>query len=266
MGAALAYYTAFSIAPLLLITISIAGLIFGSEAASGAVVLQLTELVGENGAQAIQAMLKSANDTGAGILSTLIGAATLFLGAAGVFVELQNDLNRIWKVDEHPNSGLWRFIRTRLLSFGMVLGIGFLMLVSLILSAAISALGLFVGNWFHEAEVFLQFLNFAISFLVTTMLFAMIYKILPNVKIAWSDVWIGAAVTSLLFSIGKFLIGLYIGKSGISSSFGAAGTFVVLMVWVYYSAQVFLLGAEFTYTYAHRDGSKTQSYGAVPQH
>ncbi|MES2353248.1 MAG: YihY/virulence factor BrkB family protein [Pseudomonadota bacterium] len=257
MGAALAYYTAFSLAPLLLIVIAVAGLVFGHEAASGAVVSQLGGLVGKNGAEAIQAMLVAARDPSSGILSAVIGTTTLFVGATSVFVELQSDLDRIWKAEPRTGNGIWNFIRTRLLSFGMVLGIGFLLIVSLILSAGISLLGELWGNWFQEAHL-LQIVNFAISFAVITALFAMIYKILPNVKIGWSDVWIGAVVTSFLFSIGKLLIGLYVGKSAISSSFGAAGTFVVLMAWVYYSTQIFLLGAEFTYFYAHHRGSRIQ--------
>ncbi|HVK53504.1 MAG TPA: YihY/virulence factor BrkB family protein [Burkholderiales bacterium] len=259
MGAALAYYTIFSLAPLLVIVIAIAGMVFGDEAARGALFRELAWLVGNNGAEAIEAMLKSSRDPDRAIFSVIIGAVTLFIGATTVFAELQTDLDRIWKSGELSPSGLWGFVRTRLLSFGMVLGIGFLLIVSLVMSAAVAGLAELLGGWFRDAEGLLQGLNFAVSFVVVTALFALIYKILPNVKIAWSDVWIGAGVTSLLFAIGKFLIGLYIGKSAVSSSFGAAGALVVLIVWVYYSAQIFLLGAEFTYVYAHEHGSLTDS-------
>jgi membrane protein len=256
MGAAIAYYTMFSIAPLLLIAIAVAGLVFGQEVASGEVLLQLRGLMGEDGAQAVQGMLEAASQPEKSVTATLIGVALLVVGATTVFGELQDALDRIWRAPARPEgSGIWGLLRSRLLSFGMILGIGFLLIVSLVLSAALSALGKWMGPMFGGWEVLAQAVNFVISFALVSVLFAMIYKIMPRVRIAWRDVWTGAIVTSLLFTIGKFAIGLYIGKSGVSSAFGAAGSLAVLLIWVYYSAQIFLLGAEFTWAYAHRFGS-----------
>lgn len=259
MGAAIAYYTMLSLAPLLLIVITIAGLIFGEDAARGALFGQLSELVGDNGAQAIQAILMSSSSLSGGLFSIAIGAVTLFIGATTVFAELQSDLDRIWKAPVPKGSGIMRFVRKRLLSFGVIIGVGFLLIVSLIASAAIAAVGTLWNHWLMGTAVLLQLLNFVVSFGVITALFALIYKLLPSVRIAWGDVWIGGAATSLMFAIGKFLIGLYLGTAAISSSFGAAGTLVVVIVWVYYSAQIFLLGAEFTYHYALRHGSLAES-------
>lgn len=255
MGAAIAYYTMLSLAPLLLIVITIAGLIFGEDAARGALFVELAHLVGTHGAQAIQATLSSASSVSGGIVSITVGVITLFIGATTVFAELQSDLDRIWRAPPRPGSGLRRFIRTRLLSFGVIIAVGFLLIVSLVASAAIAAVGLLWNRWMPGTELLLQVLNFVVGLAVITALFALIYKLLPSRPIAWGDVGIGAAVTSLLFSVGKFLIGLYLGKAAISSSFGAAGALVVVVVWVYYSAQIFLLGAEFTWHYARRHGS-----------
>jgi membrane protein len=260
MGAALAYYTIFSIAPLLVIAIAVAGFFFGGDAARGEIFGQLSGLIGERGAATIEAAVKSANQTGGGTFAAIAGIVTLLLGATTVFGELQSDLDRIWDTPKPEHPGIWGMLRGRLLSFGMVLGIGFLLLVSLVLSAALSALGHFWNGWFPGWEVLLQIVNFVIGFLVVTGLFAMIYKLLPRCHIGWRDVWIGAAVTSLLFSVGKLLIGLYLGKSSVASSFGAAGSLVIVLLWVYYSAQIFLFGAEFTRSYAHQFGSfKDQS-------
>lgn len=255
MGAALSYYTIFSIAPLLVIVIAIAGLAFGAEAASGAIFEQLRGMVGDSGAAAIQGLVKSASKPATSILAALTGLLTLVLGATSVLGELQSALDRIWRAPPVAGERWLRMIRGRLLSFGMILVIGFLLLVSLVLSAAIVAIGDWWGPWFGKMRWLLEALNFAVSFLVVTALFAMIYKILPRVRIGWRDVWIGAVVTALLFTLGKFLIGVYIGKSGVTSGFGAAGSVVVLLVWVYYSAQIFLLGAEFTCIYTYRHGS-----------
>jgi len=255
MGAALSYYTIFSIAPLLVIVIAVAGLAFGAEAASGAIFEQMRGMVGDSGAAAIQGLVKSASKPSASILAAAIGLVTLVLGATTVLGELQTALDRIWRAPPVSERGWWRLLRARLLSLGMILVIGFLLLVSLVLSAAIVAIGDWWGPWFGKMRWLLEALNFAVSFVVVTALFAMIYKMLPRVRIAWRDVWIGAAVTALLFTAGKFLIGLYIGKSGVTSGFGAAGSLVVLLVWVYYSAQIFLLGAEFTSIYTYRHGS-----------
>ncbi|MEO5845884.1 MAG: YihY/virulence factor BrkB family protein [Caldimonas sp.] len=260
MGAALAYYTLFSIAPLLLIVISIAGLAFGPDAARGQIFLELRGLMGEDGAAAAQALLQSVNKPAQGVFGTIVGVVLLGVGAISVFGELQNALDRIWRAPARAaSSGLWALVRTRLLSFGMVLGIGFLLIVSLVASAAVAALGKFTaapsGGWTVAAEL----LNLVVSFALVTVTFAMIYKIIPRVRIGWRDVWVGAAVTALLFAIGKSLIGLYLGRSGLASGFGAAGSLVVLLVWMYYSAQIFLLGAEFTWVYAHTRGSRADA-------
>lgn len=249
MGAALAYYTAFSLAPLLIISIGVAGLVFGRDVAQEAVVEQLGNLLGESGGTAIDEILASAGDFGSGMLSLAVGIAALVIGATTAFVELQDDLDRIWKAEPRVGSGIMNLIRARLLSFGMVLFIGFLLTVSLVANAAIAAVG---KGMFAEMEIALHVLTLAISLGIATVLFAMIYKFLPNTQIGWENVWVGAAITAVLFEIGKFLIGLYIGKSSVASSFGAAGPFVVLMVWIYYSTQVFLLGAEFTVARARR--------------
>jgi membrane protein len=251
MGAALAYYTVFSIAPMLVIAIAVAGLVFGAEAARGEIVDQLRGLMGEQGAQAVEALVRSAARPQEGITATAIAVIVLMVGATSVFVELQSALDRIWRAPEKTREGLLAMLRSRLLSFGMILGLGFLLTVSLVMSAVVSALGKvwgpYMGGWLVLAEV----LNVGIGLVLVTVLFAMIYKLMPNVPVRWRDVWIGAAVTALLFSIGKVLIGLYIGRSGVTSSFGAAGSLVVLLLWVYYSAQIFLFGAEFTRAYAH---------------
>jgi membrane protein len=258
MGAALSYYTLFSIAPLILIAVAVAGLIFGEKAARGEIFAQLATLTGPEGAAAVESLLENANrSTGGGILATLAGFVLLALGAMSVFGELQNALDRIWRAPvKARESGWWKLIRVRVLSFGMVLGIGFLLTVSMILSAVIAALG---KLWaFPGWETLAHVVDVVLSFGLTSVLFAMIYKVIPRVPIGWRDVWIGAAVTAALFAVGKVLIGLYIGRSSVASAFGAAGSLVVLMVWVYYSAQIFLLGAEFTRAYAFSHGSRAE--------
>jgi membrane protein len=256
MGAALAYYTMFSIAPLLLIVIAVAGMFFGQEAVSGAIFAQLSDLMGEEGAKTIQDMLASVSRPEEGVTATIIGVVVLLIGATTVFNELQDDLDRIWRAPAREGGGLWKFLRARLLSFGMILGIAFLMVVSLVMSAALATLGKWWGGVFGGWEVLAHALDLLVSFALITGVFAMIYKFLPRVKIRWHDVWIGAAVTAALFTIGKFLIGLYLGKSDIGSGFGAAGSLALVMVWVYYSAQIFLFGAEFTRIYSHAYGSR----------
>lgn len=263
MGAALAYYTMFSIAPLLLIVISVAGLIFGVEAARGEISAQLQGLIGQEAATMIEGLVERAGQPAQGVVSTLIGFVLLVVGATTVFAELQDALDRIWRAPRREKGGLWALLRSRLLSFGLILGIGFLMMVSLVLSAALSALGKWWGAWFGHWILLAELLNIAISFALVTTMFAMIYKIMPRVKVDWSDVWIGAVATAALFTVGKYLIGLYIGKSGITSVFGAAGSLVVLLAWVYYSAQIFLLGAEFTWAYAQRFGSRRGAAATV---
>ncbi|MGE5523080.1 MAG: YihY/virulence factor BrkB family protein [Rhodospirillaceae bacterium] len=260
MGAALSYYTMFSIAPLLLIVIAVTGLVFGEEAARGAIYGQLQGLMGDEGARAIENMVASANKPAQGIVATVAGVATLLFGATTVFGELQSDLDRIWRAPaREKQSGVWTLLRTRLLSFGMILGIAFLLMVSLVMSAAVAALGELWAPFFGAWEVLAHAVNIVVGFGVTTVLFAMIYKFMPRAAVGWHDVWIGAACTALLFTLGRFLIGLYLGKSGVTSSFGAAGSLVLVMVWVYYSAQIFLLGAEFTWVYAHAYGSRRGS-------
>ncbi|HSB96997.1 MAG TPA: YihY/virulence factor BrkB family protein [Spongiibacteraceae bacterium] len=255
MGAALAFYTAFSLSPLLLVIIAAAGLIVDADITQQAILWQFEGLLGADGAHFVQTLLQSAQRKDSGILSIAISAITLFIGATTVFSELEHNLNKIWKVDLKPNSSAFHFVRTRILSFGLVLALGFLLIVSLSISTAINAMSTLLGNWYKVTAYVLDGLNFVVSFAAITVLFALIYKLLPATKIALSDVWFGAIITALLFSIGKYLIGLYLGRSAISSSFGAAGTFIVLMLWIYYSAQIFLLGAEFTYLYATRFGS-----------
>jgi membrane protein len=256
MGGALAYLTLFSISPLLIIVIAVAGFFLGPEAARGEIVMQLDGLLGSDGAAAVQGLLESASQPEEGLFATVVGVVLLIIGATTIFAELQTDLDRIWRAESKPASGLWSLLRSRLLSFGMILVLAFLLLVSLVISAALSALGRWWGGWFEGWAVLLEAVNFVVSLAITTGLFALIYKFLPRAEIAWHDVWIGAVVTALLFTVGKFLIGLYIGHSGVASGFGAAGSFVVLLVWVYYAAQIFLLGAEFTWVYAHERGSR----------
>ncbi len=256
MGAALSYYTVFSLAPVLLIVISVAGLVFGAEAARGEIFGQLRGLMGTDAAKAIEDILTSVSKPTEGITATVIGLVLLFIGATTVFGELQDALDRIWRAPARDKtSGLWGLLRARLLSFGMILGVAFLLIVSLVLSAATAALGKWWSGAFGSWEVLAQFVNFLVGFVFTMVGFAMIYKIMPRVRIRWHDVWLGAAVTALLFTVGRFLIGLYIGKSGIASGFGAAGSLIIIFVWVYYSAQIFLLGAEFTWVYARTHGS-----------
>ena len=258
MGAALAYYTMFSIAPLLLIVISIAGLIFGNDAARGEIFEQLRDLMGTQGALAIQGLLESVNKPAESLTATLVGSVLLMIGASTVFGELQSSLDRIWRAPKREKGGLVTLLRTRLLSFGMIMGIGFLLLVSLVVNAGLAALGKLWGPVFAERAFLASILNAVFGFALTTTMFAMIYKIMPRVTVAWADVWIGSSVTALLFTLGKVLIGVYIGKSGVTSGFGAAGSLVVVLVWVYYSAQIFLMGAEFTWAYALTFGSRKE--------
>jgi membrane protein len=250
LGASLAYYTIFSLSPLLIIVIAIASFFFGTEAARGQLFSQISGLVGPKGAEFIQSMLSASANQKHGVLATIIATVTLVLGASGVFMELQAALNTIWDVKQQPGAGIWSFVRHRLLSFAMVLTIGFLLLVSLVLTAAIAAIGKVVGSWMPSLEAISQVLNFVASFGIITVLFAFIFKFMPDVKIPWRTVWIGGAFTSLLFAIGKFALGMYLGKSAATSAFGAAGSLVVLLLWVYYSAQIMFFGAELTQSWA----------------
>ncbi len=266
MGAALSYYTVFSLAPLLLIAISVAGLVFGQAAAQGAVVQQLQGLIGQSGAQAVQDLLKNVAKPSSGILATIIGVIVLVIGATSVFAELQDDLNRIWQVPTRTKvSTWWAFLRTRILSIGMIFAMGFMLLVSLAASAAFDAFAAWSTSAISGWEPLAQGINFIVGFVLTTALFALIYRFMPQATIEWRDVGIGALVTALLFSIGKYAIGLYIGKSALASGFGAAGSLAVLLAWVYYSAQIFLFGAEFTWAYAHAFGSRQGQDVALTQ-
>jgi membrane protein len=264
MGAALAYYTMFSIAPLLLIVISVAGLFFGEQAARGEILDQLEGLMGVDGAQAVQALLASVNHPEAGMLATLFGIGALVIGATTVIGELQNSLDRIWRAPQRDQQGgVFRWIHTRLISLGMIMGIGFLLMVSLVASALLAT----VQRWFGrvlDLGAFASAVDFLVSFGFITVAFAMIYKLMPRVRIEWRDVWIGAVVTSLLFTVGKMAIGVYIGRSAVASAFGAAASLVAMVVWVYWSAQIFLLGAEFTWVYARRCGSLRTREDVLP--
>jgi len=251
MGAALAFYTLFSLAPVLLLAIAMASLFVGRGDAEALLMAQISQMMGDEGAATVKTLLEAAGERN-GKYPAMVGTALLLLGAATVFKELQADLDEIWKCKREKAKGAWGFVRDRLLAFGMVLAIGFLLLVSLVASTVLSALSDF---WFGSPAL-LRGGEFALSFLVVTLLFAMIYKLLPSTKIDWDDVWVGAAATSLLFWVGKYLIGVYLSKSTVASSFGAAGTIVVVISWVYYSAQIFLFGAEFTREYARAHGSR----------
>jgi len=246
LGAALAYYTIFSLAPLLLIVIAIAGLAFGQEAAQGKIFAQLKGVLGPTAADGVQDMVKNAAKPKTGTFATIVGFVTLILGASGVFGQLKDALNTIWDVKAKKKSGIFGFIKDRFLSAAMVFGIGFLLLVALVIDAALSAI-------LPE----LQVVQIIISLAVVTVLFAAIFRILPDLKIEWKDVWLGAAFTSALFVIGKFALGLYLGRSAVGSTYGAAGSLVVLLLWVYYSAQILLFGAEFTQVYTRSHGSRS---------
>jgi membrane protein len=267
MGAALAFYTMFSIAPLLLIVISVAGAVFGEEVAHGEIFHQLDGLLGSHGASAVQGLLESAGKRTGSVLATAFGSVLLFIGATSVFAELQDALDRIWRAPHRTGrSGLWGLVRARLLSFGMVLGIGFVLIVSLAFSAGLSAL----GHWWDPlSRGWLSLANtveLGLGVVLLTVVFAMIYKTMPRARVDWRDVWVGAAVTSMLFIAGKLLIGIYIGGSGISTAFGAAASLVVVLLWVYYSAQIFLFGAEFTWAYCHKFGSRKGQPMPVARH
>jgi membrane protein len=256
MGAAISYYTVFSLAPLLVIVIAIAGAAFGREAVQGLISDQLSGLMGPRGAEMVEGLVASASDTDRGLVAGLISIFLLLLGATTVFAELQSALDRIWKVPEAKKpSGIFGLLRARLLSFGLILGVAFLLMVSLVVSATLAAFGGWAGTLMPGWETVLQLLNLAVSVGILTVLFAMIFKLMPSTPVSWRDVWVGAFVTAILFEVGKLLIGLYIGKSGMTETFEAAGALVILLAWVYYAAQIFLLGAEFTKAFADAHGS-----------
>jgi membrane protein len=261
MSAALAYYTIFSLAPLLVIAIAIAGLAFGVKAAQGEVTGQIQGLIGHDGAKAIQTMIQSAHQPAHSAIATIIGFVVLLLGASGIFGEMQDALNTIWHVNPDAQGGIRGIVKARVLSFGMVLGIGFLLLVSLILSAVLAALAKYLGSFLPIPAVLLHSGDFLFSLLFITVLFAMIFKLLPNTKIAWNDVWVGAGLTSLLFTLGKFAIGFYIGRSVSASAYGPAVSLVIIVAWIYYSALLLYFGAEFTRVYATKLGSQSSEQG-----
>jgi membrane protein len=256
LGAALAYYTVFSLVPLLVIIIALIGLVFGQEAAQSYIMQQLAALLGEQSTEAIQDMIHRASQPKTGIVAGVAAFITLMVGASGLFAELQDSLNTIWGMSRKKGLGIWGLLKDRFVSLLAVLGTGFLLLVSLIVSAGLSAFGKWFAGWLPVSELILQGLNMMVSVVVITCLFAMMFKILPDAKVAWRDVWIGAFLTAVLFTLGKSAIGLYLGKSDIGSSYGAAASLVILLIWVYYSAQIFLLGAEFTQVYANTYGSQ----------
>jgi membrane protein len=258
MGAALSYYTVFSLAPLLVVTIAVAGFFFGEDAAQGRIVAQLTGTLGREGAELVQTMIQKASEPKAGIIATVIGLGTLLLGATGVLMELHDALDAIWKVTPRKGRGWKGTVRDRVLSFGVILAFGFLLLVSLVLSAGLAATGDRLGDMIPGWVALAYLLNYGISIGLVALLMATLFVLLPDVRIAWRDVWVGSLVTSVLFHLGKLLIGLYLGKAGVGSPFGAAGSLAVLLVWIYYTSQVFLLGAEFTRVYTLRFGRPVQ--------
>lgn len=256
LAAALAYYTALSLAPLLVVVIAIAGFVFGEEAARGELAHQIRELVGAQGAEAVQMMLAAQHRTGGGVFATVVSVVTLLVGSTAVFVQLQDAINTAWGAQPDQDSGgVWGMVRERLLSFTFVCALAFLLLVSLVVSALLSGLSGIVNDWFPYAATWLGLANVLISLLLTGVMFAMIFKILPPVRPTWSDVGVGAAVTAVLFGVGKYLIGLYLGQAAVGSAYGAAGSFVVLLVWIYYSTWILLFGVEITQVYAARHGS-----------
>lgn len=272
LAAALSYYTLFSLAPLLLIAIGVAGFVFGREAAQNQIVETLQGMIGQESAQTVQEMIQASNEKPkTGMLATVIGFVALLFGAGGVVGQLQTSLNKIWEVTPKPGQGIWGFIRQRFFSFAMVLGIGFLLLVSLVVTAVLSSFTGMLSSLLGDATFVAHAVDLLVSFTFVTLLFALIYKYVPDIEIQWRDVWVGAALTAILFTIGKYLIGLYIGTSGVSSTFGAAGSMITILVWVYYSSLIFFLGAEFTRVYATEFGSgvapaeNAQPVDAAPQ-
>ena len=257
MAAALAYYTLFSIAPLLVIAVAVAGAVFGQEAARGEVVVQIQGLLGKAGAEVVQTALANTQnpEAGNGIVPSIVSTIALLFGASGVFIQLQDSLNAVWNVEPSPQAGVKAVVRKRIFSFAMVITIGFILMVSLVVSAGLAALSTFTNQLFPALEIFWKVFNIGISLGVFTMLFALIYKYLPDINIAWKDVLVGAFFTSLLFSIGKELLGFYLGNGSFGSAYGAAGSVVTVLAWIYYSVQIMLFGAEFTQVYTRKYGS-----------
>ncbi|MBE2218850.1 MAG: YihY/virulence factor BrkB family protein [Ignavibacteria bacterium] len=256
MAAALSYYAAFSLGPLLIIVIAIAGFIFGEEAAKGQLFFELKNMIGSDGAQMMETIIKGASNTTTGIFATIFSVILLVFGSIGVFVELQESLNMVWGVEPKPGKGLKMFIRNRIISFSMVVATGFLLMVSLMINSAIALLNEFMAEMFPSLIPIAFILNNAASLIVITILFALIYKVLPDVLISWRYVWLGAGITSVLFSIGKYLIGLYLGSSSYASTYGAAASLVIIFLWIYYSGLILFFGAELTQVYRKRYSGK----------
>ncbi len=264
LGAAMAFYTIFSLAPVLMVTLAVAGFAFGQKAAEGEILLQLQALVGETGARAVQTVIQSADRPVLGVVASTIAIGTVLVGASGAFIELQAALDKIWRVKRRSESVFLGAIRKRFLSFGLVLGTGFLLLASLVLSAALGAVGKFMGNLLPGPVFLLELVNSLLSFGAIMLLLATIFKFVPDTEIAWRDVWIGAAVASLLFTIDKALLGFYLGRSTVASAYGAAGSLVIIMVWIYYSAQILFFGAEVTHVYTNKYGSRAELVSPAP--
>jgi membrane protein len=258
LGAALAYYSIFSLAPLLIIAIAIAGFAFGTDAAERQVVTTLDGLLGKDGAEAVHELLKNAHRPGQGILATVIGVGTLMFGASGLFGQLKDALNTVWGVTPRPGMSIWGTVRERFFSITMVLGTGFLLLVSLLLSAAITALSTWFSYLLPGMDWVWQAVNVVLGFALTAGIFAALFRLLPDARVAWKDVWVGAAITSVLFAVGRFVLGYYLASSSVAGPFGAAGSLVIVLLWVYYTAQIMLFGAEFTKVYANRCGEPIQ--------
>jgi membrane protein len=265
LAASLSYYTLLSLSPLLVLAVALSGLVFGEDAARGQIAHQLQQVFGPEAGEAIQTMVAHAKQPESGVIGTVVGIVVLLFGASGVFGELQDSLNTIWEVAPKPGRGILGIVKDRFLSFTMVLGVAFLLLVSLVISAGLSALGQWVSASIDGVEWIWQGVNFAISLALVALLFGLVFKVVPDVKVRLRDVWLGATVTALLFTIGKFLIGLYVGKAGVASPYGAAGSLVVLVVWVFYSAHILFIGAEFTQVLARASGARIEpKRGAVP--
>lgn len=253
LGAALAFYAILSIAPLVILVIAMVGLIFGHSTAQAHLLGQVDSMIGQQGSAAVKGMIEQGQKPAASAIASIIGIITLLFGASGVFAELRNDLNKMWDVTPQNEGGLWATIKQRLFSFGMVLSVGFLLLISLLINTILEALGKFFGGLLPMPQFVLEAVNFAISLAATAAMFALIYRYVPATRIAWRNIWIGAGMTALLFTLGKFLIGLYLGKAAVGSAYGAAGSLVVVVVWVYYSSMIFLFGAEFTHVLETRN-------------
>ncbi len=252
LGAALAFYTILSLAPLVIIVIAILALVFGKTTAQAQLLAQVQGMIGQQGSDAIKAMIEHSQKPASGIFGSIAGVLTLLFGASGVFTELRATLNLIWETKVKAAGGIWGLLRERLFSFGMVLAIGFLLLVSLVLSASLAAAGKFFGGFLPMPEFVLNAINFLVSLIGIAVLFALIFRYVPETRVPWKDVWPGAFATAFLFTVGKFAIGLYLGKAAVGSAYGAAGSLIVVIVWVYYSAMIFFFGAEFTHVWSSR--------------